>query len=273
MQVLYVKSDFTYFLVYYIFRYRRSIVRENLSYSFPYLSKKELVKIEKKFYHHLCDLIFESLKIVGMSKAEILHRMKYINHEPVIKHYNEGGNSVMLYTSHNGNWEWTSSFSLLLPKDKPVYQVYKEQNSKISTQIISKIRTHFGAKNIEMKEVLRQMVRMRNDNKTGMFGMVGDQSPAWTNIHYFTEFLNQDTAVITGTEQLAKKFNYPVYYVRVRKIKRGYYSCELIPIAVHPRETEEHEITEKYMRLLEEDIMHDPSTWLWSHKRWKLTRK
>ena len=124
-----------------------------------------------------------------------------------------------------------------------------------------------------MKSLLREMVAMRKDGRVGVFGIISDQSPSRSGLHYYTRFLNQHTAVITGTEQLAKKFNYPVYYVRLRKVKRGYYTCEFIPISLNPKDTEEFEISEKYMRLLEDDIYRDPAVWLWSHKRWKHTRK
>lgn len=269
--LLYGLSDFFYLIVYHVVKYRKVIVRENLFYSFPDKDEKERLKIEKQFYHHFCDLWLETLKLVGMSEKSIKKRMLYIHYEEMIKHYDEG-RSVMLHTSHYANWEWTSSFSLYLPKDKPVYQIYKRQSSKISDRIIYKIRGRFGAQNIEMKHLLREMIRMRNEGKLGMFGMLSDQTPPRNNIHYYTQFLNQRTAVITGTEQLARKFNYPVYYVRMRKMKRGYYTCEFIPISVNPKDTQPFEITEKYMRLLEEDILNEPSLWLWSHKRWKYTR-
>lgn len=270
--VLYALSDFIFIFVYHVFRYRRKIVRENLMFSFPEKSDAERLVIERKFYYHFCDLIVESLKLPGMSESEIIKRMRYINYEPVIRHYDEG-RCPLLQASHSGNWEWTSSFSLLLPKDKPGYQVYRKQRSEISDKIIYKIRTRFGGKNIEMKSLLREMVAMRKDGRVGVFGIISDQSPSRSGLHYYTRFLNQHTAVITGTEQLAKKFNYPVYYVRLRKVKRGYYTCEFIPISLNPKDTEEFEISEKYMRLLEDDIYCDPAVWLWSHKRWKHTRK
>jgi len=85
-------------------------------------------------------------------------------------------------------------------------------------------------------------------------------------------FLNQDTPVLTGTEVLARKFEYPVYYGEITRIKRGYYKCEFIPVSLEPTQTQEFEITEKYMQLLQKTIVAKPEYWLWSHKRWKHTR-
>ncbi len=269
--MLYLISDFAYFLVYHVAKYRIGVVRENLKRSFPEKSAIELIKIEKEFYHHFCDIFLESLKQPGMSKTMMKRRMKFVNYEPMLRHYDEG-RSVMLLTSHYANWEWTSSFSLYLPEDKPAYQIYKRQTDATSDRIIDDIRKHFGSKNVEMKNILRQMITMRGEGKLGMFGMLSDQSPSRNSMHYFTNFLKQYTAVITGTEQLARKFNYPVYYVRMKKIKRGYYTCHFLPIAINPAETAEFEISEKYMRMLEDDIEQNPAYWLWTHKRWKYTR-
>lgn len=270
--LLYRLSDILYLIVYYLVAYRKDIVRENLRYSFPSKSLPERKKIEKEFYHHFCDLLFESIKLLSVSEKTMQKRMKYIDYEPLLKHYDEG-KCVLLQTSHYCNWEWTSTFSTLLPTDKPVYQIYKQQSSAISDRIIGKIRRKFGAENVEMRSVLRTMIEMKKQGKQGMYGMISDQSPAKISMHYYTQFLHQRTAVITGTEQLSKKFDYPIYYVRTKKIKRGYYTCQLIPLSLQPKITENFDVSERYMRLLESDIQSAPAHWLWTHKRWKYTRK
>ena len=270
--VLFGISDFLYLIVYYIIGYRKNVVRLNLKNSFPEKTVEERRKIERDFYRHFCDLIFEGIKTQSISREEMAVRMKYIDYEPAIAHYKEG-RSVMLITSHFGNWEWLCSFPMFLPEDKPVYQVYKEQKDKVSGRIIGEIRSQFGGKNVEMKNLYRSLIHMKQDGKLGMFGMISDQSPKFHSIHYWANFLNQDTAMIDGTEQIARKFNYPVYYIEVKKVKRGYYTCTFVPISTEPKDTSENEITEKYVRLLEKTIQDQPAYWLWSHKRWKHKRK
>lgn len=267
-RLLYVLSDFSYIIIYYLIGYRKKVVRNNLLNSFPEKTEQELKEIEKKFYRHFTDLIFEGIKLQSISRGEMSRRMQYIDSEQAVAHYDEG-RSVMLLTSHFGNWEWLSSFSMNLPKDKPVYQVYRKQKNEVSDRLIDRLRRRFGAENIEMKSLYRELIQMKREGKLGMFGMISDQSPNLYSIHYWTDFLNQKTAMIDGTEQIARKFNYPVYYCGVKKVKRGYYTCTLLPISTEPKETAEHEITEKYARLLEKAIQEQPPYWLWSHKRWK----
>ena len=270
--ILYVLSDFTYLIVYYLIGYRKNVVRENLKRSFPGKTDRELLATEKKFYHHLCDLLFESMKMATISKEEMSRRMKILNYEPLLKHYDEN-KSVLLITSHYGNWEWTSSFSMYLPADKPMYQVYKQQKNKLFDRLIYNLRIRFGSVNVEVNELFDVLSSLKQQGKMGMIGLISDQSPSRKGIKYQSQFLNQRTPVITGTEIIAKKYDFPVYFVQIRRVKRGYYTCNPVPICLHPQESGKFEITEKYIRLLEHEIMAEPAYWLWSHRRWKFADK
>lgn len=270
LRVLYLLSDFCFLIVYYVVGYRKKVVRRNLQKSFPDQTEKERKRIERRFYRYFCDLFVETLKLMHMSPKQMNKRMKYINGEIIAEQYAKG-KSVMLMTSHYGNWEWTSSFSMFYP-DKPVYQIYRQLKNKKFDKFMYSLRTRFGAKNIEKRNTLRAMVNLRKEGQLGMYGMLSDQTPSPANIHYWTNFLNQDTPMLTGTEQLARKFGYPVLYISVRRQKRGYYHCEFIPISLEPEKTEEFEITEMYARMLEDAINQAPEYWLWTHKRWKHAR-
>ena len=270
--ILYVLSDFTYLIVYYLIGYRKNVVRENLKRSFPGKTDRELLATEKKFYHHLCDLLFESMKMATISKEEMSRRMKILNYEPLLKHYDEN-KSVLLITSHYGNWEWTASFSMYLPADKPMYQVYKQQKNKLFDRLIYNLRIRFGSVNVEVNELFDVLSSLKQQGKMGMIGLISDQSPSRKGIKYQSQFLNQRTPVITGTEIIAKKYDFPVYFVQIRRVKRGYYTCNPVPICLHPQESGKFEITEKYIRLLEQEIMAEPAYWLWSHRRWKFADK
>jgi len=270
--VLYLFSDFFFLLVYFVAGYRKKVVRENLNNSFPTKTEKEKRKIERQFYRFFCDLFIEILKEMHMSKAEICRRMTMGNLDEVLEQTAKG-KSVMLMTAHYGNWEWTSAISAYCPQESLVYAVYRRLKNKNSDSFIYSLRSKLGAINIEKSNLVRTMIRLKKEGKPGMFGMISDQTPSRGHIHYWTDFLNQDTATLNGTEQLARKFDYPVFFARITRKKRGYYHCELIPISLEPKLTPEFEITETYMRLLEKTIIDQPAYWLWSHRRWKNGRK
>jgi KDO2-lipid IV(A) lauroyltransferase len=179
------------------------------------------------------------------------------------------GKSVMMMTSHYGNWEWGALIGYHLPADFMLHPVYQKLKNRHFDKLIFRLRSISGCVNIEKDELVRKMLQMKNNGKYGIIGMVSDQSPAKHFIRYRLQFLNQETPVFLGTEQLARKYNYPVYFMDIKRPKRGYYDIEIIPIAVKPGETKEYEITTRYMQLLEEKIKKQPELWLWSHKRWK----
>lgn len=272
MKVLYLISDFTYFFVYYLVRYRKKVVRKNLTNAFPEKTLQEIICIEKKFYHFLCDVIFEVIRQIHAPVSELKERIVFENLDLVLRHKEEG-RSVMLMTSHYCNWEWGSWLALYMPDDFKLYPVYQKLKDKHFDALMLKLRSLSGARYIEKDELIRTMFNMRKSGINGVIGMISDQSPAKRNIRFRMQFLNQDTPVFLGTEQLAKKYNYPVYYVNIRRVKRGYYHYEVVPVTENPAETSEYEITTKFMKYLEACIRENPEFWLWSHNRWKHSKK
>jgi KDO2-lipid IV(A) lauroyltransferase len=270
LSLLYVFSDFCYLILYYLVGYRKNVVRTNLTKSFPDKTKKERRLIERRFFRYFCDLFVETMYMTHISEKEIRCRVSYGNYEGILEEY-EKGKSVMMMTAHYGNWEWPCGLALDLPEKDPLYGIYKKQSNEQFDRFMFSLRSKFGGKPIEKKGLLRTMLKLKSEGKLGNFWMISDQTPG-NSIHYWTKFLNQDTPTLTGTEQLARKFNYPVFYVEIVRTKRGYYHCEFIPISLEPTQTAEFEITEKYMQLLEKTIIAKPEFWLWSHRRWKYHR-
>ena len=272
LRILYIISDISFPIIYYIVRYRRAVVKSNLAMSFPDKSENERRNIERRFYHHFCDLFVETMYEMHLNEKEIRRRVTYGNLDAILEQYAKG-KSVMMMTAHYGNWEWPSALALYIPKEFPLYGIYKELRNKKFNALIFSLRSKFGGIPVEKHEILRFMINLKKNGKSGNFWMISDQTPNGRNIHFWTNFLNQDTPVLTGTEQLARKFDFPVFYVEITQSKRGYYHCEFIPVSLDSAKTTEFEITEKYMHLLQKTIEAKPEFWLWSHRRWKHVRK
>jgi KDO2-lipid IV(A) lauroyltransferase len=83
------------------------------------------------------------------------------------------------------------------------------------------------------------------------------------------KFLNQQSAVLYGTEKMAHDFNFSVVFFKIDKVKRGYYELSFDPICEDPIKTDWGYITEQHTRKLEKLILQNPHYWIWSHKRWK----
>ncbi len=270
LPVLFLFARLTYYLLYYVIGYRKKIVRKNLLASFPHKTLKEIISIEKDFFKYLADLIFEIIKMTSISKREVQKRFHFKNVE-LLRSYLKDGQSVLACSGHYGNWELGGlCLGLKLNKFKTL-MIYKPLTSKIFQTWFNTFRAKYGNVLIAMKQTLREIIAYKN--VPNILNFVSDQAPALSEARYFIDFLNQPTAVMLGIEKIAKQTNRPVFFFKVKRIKRGYYSCEVLPVSLNPRDTAEFEITKKHFSILEESINENPPYWLWSHNRWKIKRE
>lgn len=269
--VLYALSDVACFFV--SRRYRTEVVRENLRSAFPEKSEDELRKIEREFYSQFCDKVVEVVKMVSMSKEEMKRRMTFSGIEEIKREMGEDRKFAFVYLSHFGNWEWVSSLTMhLLPELKGA-QIYHRLYNKNMDRLFYGMRSQYGGENIEMKQTLRRIMQMKREEGGQAIGFISDQQPKWNSIHHFTPFLNHDTAVFTGTEQIARKVDAYMVYGKMTRVRRGYYHMHFEKMVAHAAETEENYLTDRYMQMLEADVKEHPEMWLWSHKRWSRTKE
>ncbi len=260
---LYRLSDILYHLLR-LSGYRKEVVRKNLGNSFPDKSDQEINALSKSYYRYLCDLILETLRTLRMSEKESKERCAFHKPEWLDKLQAER-QSFIIVMGHYGNWEWAGP-SFTLNTGFQLVVIYKPLSNIYFEKMMCTMRTRFGTRITPVNLTLRDMVANRGSVTATAF--IADQTATKKNA-YWTTFLNQDTAVFTGTEKLAKKFNYPVVYMNVQRLRRGYYEVFPELLISDPKNTVENEISEKFMNRLEKEILIDPTIWLWSHRRWK----
>lgn len=265
-RVMYAFSDFVYFIIYHGIHYRKGIALTNLRNAFPEKTEKEIRTIAKKFYHHFCDQFLESMAIIHMKHEEFKRRMTFKNLELLEEHFNNGRH-VIAVIDHYGNFEWATNLPLYSPYK--VCAVYKPLYDKHFDRLYIRLREKAGMETIPMANTLRRMIEMKKEEHPSLTYFLTDQRPVRKNIRYWTNFLNQDTPVLLGTERIAKKLGHAVLFFHVRKLKRGYYETEITTLVDDPNKTEPYEITESHVQFLEKIIQEKPEHWLWTHRRWR----
>lgn len=266
--VLYFLSDGLFCLLYYVIRYRRRIVRKNLTESFPEKSERDILQLEKKFYHFFTDQVLESCKMASISPEEIKRRMTFKNMEKVNAVLREG-KSIALYMGHYGNWEWVSSFPLWLEENVLAVQIYHKLSNENMDRLILHNRGRMGAISVEMRKTARYITEMAMKNKVGIVGFIADQSPKKKESRHFLHFLNHEAPVLTGTEKMIKHYGFEAWFLDMKRVKRGYYEAELIQINDNPPAVPDFELTAVYFRMLEQMIRNCPELYLWTHNRFK----
>lgn len=271
MRLLYLLSDCLFFPLFHIVKYRRKVVEKQLDECFPEKSMQERRAIERQFYHFFCDYLVEVIKLFSISKKEMMRRMKFVGIEQVREELKDK-KFCFLYLGHYCNWEYIASLSYWLPEIH-CGQIYHRIYNQAFDELFLKLRGQFGGESILMKDTLRRILTLRNQEKKVMIGFIADQLPKWENMHHWTTFLNHDTSFFIGAERIAKQVDAALYYVDVERVKRGYYQVRFRLMTLHPKEFPDYELTDQYARLLEKSICRQPAYWLWTHKRWKRTKE
>ncbi|MCX6328792.1 MAG: lysophospholipid acyltransferase family protein [Bacteroidia bacterium] len=270
LPVLYLFSDFFYLFIYYLPGYRRQIVRNNLKNSFPEKNEKEILIIEKKFYHHLCDLFVETLKLTHMSNKQLMKRIQLTNPE-LLEKLSDEDRDVVAILAHYGNWEWQVCNPLYSKMNN--VSIYKPLQNKYFDHFMINLRSKYGMKFSPMSNIAREVINNRNKNVRTAYAFISDQTPPIGDINFWTNFLNQETPVYLGAEKIATKYDMAVVTFFVQKIKRGYYSYSAELLFDHTVGLPEHVITDTHVKKLEKIIQEKPEYWIWSHRRWKHKRE
>jgi len=265
-RILYWVSDFLFLILYYVLGYRKRTVMGNLKIAFPEKTEEELNRIMKEFYHHFLDIFMEMIKTFTISNEEILKRFKLTNQE-ALDAFMARNNNVMLMSSHYANFEWL--FSLNLRVQHKGFAAYKKVKNKYMNDFIVRSRGRFNSTLVPTKEMIQTMEENDSKNINCIYGMLCDQSPKLVKTYHWSNFFGVKVPVISGTEMLAKKYNYAVIYIETTKVKRGFYEAKMEILSENPREVPDFEITDLFMKKLEAKIRKEPAYYFWTHKRFK----
>jgi KDO2-lipid IV(A) lauroyltransferase len=268
-RLLYIVSDGVYVLTYYIIGYRKKTVRENLALALPHLSEKERLIIEKKSFRHMCDVFLEMIKTLTISKTEMDKRYVFNNLE-VYSDLEKKGKSIALLCAHYASYEWAVSMNS--KADFESYAVYKKINNRYFDKLVRDIRSKFKATLITTKETIPVIATNFRSKKLGLYGLVSDQSPKLGSFFHWNKFMGIEVPIHTGGEMLAKKYDMNVIFLRTKKVKRGYYEATFEVLSENAKEVPNYEITDQFLKLVEQQIYEQPEYYLWSHKRWKHRR-
>lgn len=273
-RALYVISDIANLVLYHIVRYRRDIVRRNITSAFPEKSLEDCISIERGFYKWFCDYFVETVKLMSVSRQELLSRIEFRGIDKIEECFDRGQTCAGIL-GHYGNWELLSATGLVIKKhpEAVIGLIYHPLRSQLFDRLFINMRQSMGGVCVPKKDILRYLVSFRSQNLMNLFGYIADQAPRYRNIHLWLPFLNHDTPVFTGAERIMRKMNNAVFYIDVERPERGKYIYTFKLMTDKPGEMPEFKITKKFFVMLEQTIKREPRFYLWSHNRWKRTRE
>jgi KDO2-lipid IV(A) lauroyltransferase len=270
LPVMYAVGYVVFFVVFYLMRWRRDRAKDDIANAFPEMSPKERAAILKDSYRNLADTVAESFWGFGASPDAIKARVT-IEDPELIQRAIDRRQTLLLLAAHHGNWEW-----LLLAAGAhfaiPIDVVYQPQRFAALDAFLRDVRCRFGGKLIPRKEFIYALLSHHADQPRA-YALIADQTPRRQDPKYWTRFLRQDTAFFVGAGKVAKYLESPVYFVSMRRTRRGHYSVRLDVLAEPPyEELDDAVIVERYARALERAIIDSPADWLWLQKKWKYSK-
>lgn len=265
LSVLYALTDCLYVFIYHIWGFRRELSLSNLRNSFPDRSASELEGIARLAYRNACSMIAEFIKAAVISEEELRRRVQIENIE-IFERFIKAGQPVVLLASHHCNWEWLLLASCLDLKIS-VDAVYKPLRVDVIDRFMLETRSRFGGNPIPVKDFLVEVLKRREGAR--VIALVADQTPLRSEEKHWTRFLNQDTAFFVGADKIARITHSPVFFVGMKRVRRGYYEARLQLLAEPPYDREGTEIIERYARAAEAHIAEHPADWLWMYRKWK----
>ncbi|HYM44048.1 MAG TPA: lysophospholipid acyltransferase family protein [Steroidobacteraceae bacterium] len=268
LAVLYAVASLAAWLAYRVVPYRREMVHASLARAFPELSAEQLAEVRRRYYLGFAQMAVELVKASALAPAEIRRRVHIVNLEEP-RALLAQGQSVLLVAAHQCNWEWML-LALSLELGYPLDAAYKPLVNEWAEREMKKLRTRFGCRLVPAQELLPDI--LKRQGVTRAVAMVADQEPTRSERRYWTRFLNRDTAFYMGPEEIARATRFPVFFIAMRRRARGFYEMEFLPLVPARASLPPGVITERYARLVDEQIHASPPDWPWSHKRWRLKK-
>src|SRR4051812_2979014 len=262
---MYLLSDGISFLLYYIVRYRRAVVKGNIAIAFPEKTAEERRKIERDFYTHFTDNWLEFIKLFSISRKELNKRFT-ANYEMLDELYNSGYN-VQTHLGHFFNWEY-ANMAYGMNIQLPFVAVYRPQSSKIMDRVLYKVRTRFNSHMISAYSFRKEFAPFMR--KRYLLVLVADQKE-FPDKAYWSPFFGKMATFVQGPERTARLNNAVITMGNIKRVKRGYYVSEVVLLTKEPRSLPDGEITKRMIAFIEDTIRKQPANYLWSHKRWKYT--
>ena len=251
-----------------VFPYRRHVIEKNLRASFPEWDEGTREKVIRDYYRGFADMLVELVHSPRMTVAEFVRRVKLENPQ-LVRDEIAKGKPVLLLAGHQCNWEWLL-LGLSAQLGVPVDAAYKPLVDSWAEREMLRLRSRLGARLIPGPELLADIIQQRGRPRA--IAMLADQEPVTSERKQWLRFLNRDTAFFLGPEEIARTARYAALFVKLRRVARGRYAVEFVPLAAAGEQMPAGEFTARYARMVEEQIRTAPADWPWSHKRWKLKK-
>lgn len=246
------------FLVGRLIKYRSKVIDRNLQIAFQNEPSQDRDRIKNKYYSTLVDYLGQTLHIYSKKDVKPSQFCTYENPNLITEQIKKG-RSVVIMASHLGNWELAA---MALPRELPcpVKGIYMPLANKAIDRQVRKARSRWGLILVPVRQLLKHL---NTEQVPSVYILIADQSPSDKEYGEKCLFFDEETYFNKGINKIKERFGVEVLYQQIKNTESGY-NISFVKA--------EKQIIKGFVKDLEEQIRNYPHMWLWSHRRWKLTK-
>jgi KDO2-lipid IV(A) lauroyltransferase len=255
-----------YFLYFFDLRHRR-IVRSNLLFIYPGLSRIQVQNQAKRIFQHLGITLLEFLQMAYISREELVSNVQIEGQEILVDALAKQ-RGIVLVSAHIGNWEIAWQICPIYFKRQITGVAKKLRNVHLNRQIHHR-RTRFGNRILYKKGALPDM--MQALRKGEAVGLLMDVSRRFEGVE--VQFFGRRATATPAAALLALRCKCPIITAFSHRNAKGQLIINIEPPVeiqrTHDLRTDLQINTQLISDRVERAIRNYPEQWNWMLKRWK----
>ena len=245
-----------------IFR-SKEIINKNIKRAFPNIDKERLNKLKSSMWNNYGRVFAEYMFLKNFRKG-FLDKNITIDGEEILNKIKDNNQKVIFISGHFSNFELMAMQIDKLGLD--IAAIYRPLNNIFLNSIMEKIRIKYICKNQIKKGIggLKELMRLNYQGYSTAL-MIDQRVSQGIKSNFFGE----KAFTTTIPAQLIKKFEIPVVPIFIERYEGIKFKMKVFEPINFSKEDSILNITDRLNEILENMILNDPKSWIWTHNRWK----
>ncbi|WP_440669883.1 lysophospholipid acyltransferase family protein [Candidatus Pelagibacter sp. HIMB1483] len=241
----------------------KEIINKNIKRAFPNIDKERLNKLKSSMWNNYGRVFAEYMFLKNFRKG-FLDKNITIDGEEILNKIKDNNQKVIFISGHFSNFEL-----MAMQIDKlglNIAAIYRPLNNIFLNSIMEKIRIRYICKNQIKKGIggLKELMRLNYQGYSTAL-MIDQRVSQGIKSNFFGE----KAFTTTIPAQLIKKFEIPVVPIFIERYENIKFKMKVFEPINFSKEDSIMNITDRLNEILENMILNDPKSWIWTHNRWK----
>ena len=241
----------------------KEIINKNIKRAFPNIDKERLNKLKSSMWNNYGRVFAEYMFLKNFRKG-FLDKNITIDGEEILYKIKDNNQKVIFISGHFSNFELMAMQIDKLGLD--IAAIYRPLNNIFLNSIMEKIRIKYICKNQIKKGIggLKELMRLNYQGYSTAL-MIDQRVSQGIKSNFFGE----KAFTTTIPAQLIKKFEIPVVPIFIERYEGIKFKMKVFEPINFSKEDSIVNITNRLNEILENMILNDPKSWIWTHNRWK----